>query len=98
MLNQKLKLINFFPAPTSLATSLSMHLMLTIIRHSVSHPPIIMDDSMPCGHCACPDIKVPTWISSTAAVLRPSIDPINDSKGKVNHKQALNDNHKQTHY
>lgn len=76
-----------------------MQVMLTIIRHSVSHPPIIMYDSMPCGHRACPDIKVPTWISSAAAVLGPSIDHINDSKGKLSHKQPLNDNNIQTrHY
>lgn len=31
---------------------LLMHLLLTIIRHAVSHPAIRTDDSMPCGHCA----------------------------------------------
>lgn len=76
-----------FPALTSSAASFLMHQMLTIIRHAVSHPAIIMDDSMPCGHRACPDIKVPTWISSAAAALGPSIDHINDSKGKVSHRQ-----------
>lgn len=45
---------------TSFAASFLMHQMLTIIRHTVSHPAIIMDDSMPCGHCACPDIKILT--------------------------------------
>lgn len=41
-----------------------------------------MDDSVLCGHFACTDIKLLTWISSTAAELGPSIDHINDSKGK----------------
>lgn len=61
--------------------------MLTIIRHAVCHAAIIMEDSMPCGHCAFPDIKNPTWISSAAAVLGLSIDHINDSKGRVSHQQ-----------
>lgn len=56
--------------------------MHTITRHAVSHPAIIMDDSVLCGHIACSDIKLLTWISSTAAGLAPSIDHINDSKGK----------------
>lgn len=75
-------------AKTSPVASFLMHQMLTVIRHAVSHPAIIMGDSMPCGRRACPDIKVPTWISSTAAVLGLGIDHINDSKGKVSYKQA----------
>lgn len=41
-----------------------------------------MDDLVLCGHFACPDIKLLTWISSTAAEMGSSIDHINDSKGK----------------
>lgn len=59
-----------------------MHCVLTVSRHVVSRPAIIMDDSVVCGHFARPDIKLPTWISSTAAELGPNIDHINDSKGK----------------
>lgn len=88
-----------FSALTSSAASFSVRRLLTVIRHAVSHPAIIMDDSMPCGHPARPDIKVPTWISSTAAALGQSIDHINDSKGKVSHKQLTNDNNKRKfHY
>lgn len=87
-----------FPALTSSAASFLMHQMLTIIRHTVSHSAIIMDNSMPCGHCACPDIKILTWISSAAAVLGPGIDHINDSKGKVTHKQPSTDNNEHTYY
>lgn len=59
-----------------------MHCTLTISRHVVSFPAIIMDDLVLCGHFACPDIKLLTWISSTAAEIGSSIDHINDSKGK----------------
>lgn len=41
-----------------------------------------MDDSVLCGHFAHSNIQLLTWISSAAAELRPSIDHINDSKGK----------------
>lgn len=87
-----------FVALTLSAASFLMHQMLTIIRHIVSHSAIIIDDSMPCGHCAWPDIKILTWISSAAAVLKLCIDHINDSKGKVTHKQPSTDNNKQTYY
>ena len=83
----------------ALTSTFLMHQMLTIIRHAVSHPAIIKDDSVPCGRCACHRIRAPAWISSAAALLRPSIDPINDSSGKVSHKQPWNDNNnKQAHY
>lgn len=59
-----------------------MHCALTIIRRVVSRPAIIMDDSVPCGHFARLDIKLLTWISSAAVEPEPSIDHINDSKGK----------------
>ena len=87
-----------FVAITSTAASFLMHQMLTIIRHTVYHSAIIIDDSIPCGHCAFPDIKIFTWISSAAAVLKLGIDHINDSKGKVTHKQTSTDNNKQTYY
>lgn len=52
-------------------------------------PAIITGDSMPCGLCACSDIRVPTWISFAAAVLVPSIDHINDSKGQSESPAAM---------
>lgn len=52
------------------------------------HLAFIGDDSMPCGHWACPDVRDLTWISSTCAVVRCIIDHINNSKGKETHKQS----------
>lgn len=83
---------SMFLAPLFSKASFLMHQLLTIICHAVSHPAIILDDSMPCGHSACPDIKVLTWISSTSTGLGCIIDHINDSKGKVSYRQVTNDN------
>lgn len=83
---------SMFLAPLFSNASFLMHQLLTIICHTVSHLAIILDDSMPCGHSACPDIKVSTWISSTSTVLGCIIDHINDSKGKVSYRQVTNDN------
>lgn len=69
-----------------------MHQLVTIIHHAVSDPTFITRDSMPCGHQACTDVRVSTWISSTCAVVGCVIDHINDSKGKAAHEQVTNDN------